>query len=399
MTAALPAAEILTPMAGGGRMTVLDRDTLRKLAEWSTDGFPVVSLYLDVDGRRFPKRADFLARAEHLARRAHDAAEEMDHREHARSVHRDAKRMWDFVNDEFDRKGGTRGLALFGCWAAGLWEELSLPERAPERVVIGARPYLLPLEAMLEHSETVCLALVDREKARLFVSVLDRIEEVSDVLDEVPGWHDQGGWSQARFQRHIKEHVQRHLKHVADVLMGLFRRRRYERLVLAGPDEVVAELERELHDYVRRTIVARTSLPMVSSPADALERIRGLEEQLERTREEEAVRRLSAEIDGGTGRAVAGMQDTIAALEEGRVDTLIVGANLEVAGVRCPSCGHLAPRGRACAACGAVMEETPDLVEEAIESALRQRCRVEVLPQGSAEHIASLGGIGALLRF
>lgn len=380
-------------------MTVLDRDTLRKLAEWRTNGFPIVSLYLDVDGRRFPKRADYVARAEHLVRRGYEAAHAMEDRDHARSVHRDAKRMLDFVSEEFDRKGGVRGVALFGCSGVGLWEELPLPARVPERIVVGGRPYLLPLEATLERSETVCTALVDREKARLFVSALDRIEEVSDVLDDVPGWHDQGGWSQSRFQRHIKEHVQRHLKHVADVLMGLFQRRRYERLVLAGPEEILAELERELHDYVRRTIAARTSLPIVASPSDVLEKIRELEEDLERAREHEAVRRLSAEIDAKTGRAVAGMEETIAALEEGRVDTLLVGANLEAAGLRCPSCGHVAFRERACPACGAALEETAELVEEAVESALRQRCRVEVLPQGFADDLVSLGGIGALLRF
>jgi peptide chain release factor subunit 1 len=380
-------------------MTVLDRETLRKLAEWNTNGFPVVSLYLDVDGRRFPKRADYVARADHLIRRAREEAQGMEDRAHARSVHGDAKRMWDFVSDEFDRKGGVRSLTLFGCSAMGLWEELTLPAWVPERILIGERPYLLPAEVVLQGYEDVCLALVDREKARLFVSALDRIEEVSDVLDDVPGWHDQGGWSQARFQRHIKEHVLRHLKHVSEVLMGLFRRHRYQRLVLAGPDEVVAELERELHDYVRRTIVARTSLPMHSSPTDVLQTIRELEEQMERRREEEAVGRLWAEIEAQTGRAVAGMVDTIAALEEGRVETLIVGADLEASGVRCPSCGHLAPRGRSCPACGARMDETPDLVEEAVESALRQRCRVEVLTQGFADDLARHGGIGALLRF
>jgi peptide chain release factor subunit 1 len=380
-------------------MTSPDRDTLRKLADWSTGGFPVVSLYLDVDGKRFPKRADFLARAEHLVHRAFEIARAMDDREHARSVHQDAKRMLDFVDGEFDRKGGVRGLALFGCSGMGLWEEVVVPGRVPERVVVGARPYLLPLEALLEGFETVCLALVDREKARLFVSALDRIEEVSEVLDEVPGWHDQGGWAQARFQRHIREHVQRHLKHVAEVLLRLLQRGRYEHLVLAGPDEVVAELERELHDYVRRTIVARTSLPVTASQADVLERVRELEEDLERRREEESVGRLASEIEGHTGRAVAGMDGTLAALEEGRVDTLLVAADLEVAGVRCTSCGHLGLRGRSCAACGAPTEETPDLVEEAVESALRQGSRVEVLPQDLAAELGRFGGVGALLRF
>ena len=379
-------------------MTVLDRETLRKLAEWDTNGFPVVSLYLDVDGRRFPKRGDYVARADHLIHRALDQAQGMEDRGHARSIQGDATRMRDFVT-EFDRKGGVRGLSLFGCSGGGLWEELTLPAWVPERMVIGDRPYLLPAEVVLQGYEDVCLALVDREKARLFVSALDRIEEVSDVLDDVPGWHDQGGWSQARFQRHIKEHVLRHLKHVSEVLLGLFRRHRYQRLVLAGPDEILAELDRELHDYVRRTIVARTSLPMHASSTEVLHTIRELEEQLERGREEEAVGRLSAEIEAKTGRAVTGMAETIAALEEGRVETLIVESDLEASGVRCPSCGHIGLRGRSCPACGARMDDAPDLVEEAIESALRQRCRVEVLTQGLTDDLARHGGIGALLRF
>jgi peptide chain release factor subunit 1 len=380
-------------------MTAADREVLRKLADWSTGGSPVVSLYLDVDGRRFPKRADYLARAEHLTHRAHEIARATKDREHARSVRRDAQRIWDHIDGEFDRKGGVRGLALFGCSAMDLWEEIVVSRRVPERVVVGERPYLVPLEALVERFETVCVALVDREKARVFISALDRIEEVSEMLDEVPGWHDQGGWAQARFQRHIRDHIQRHLKHVAEVLLRLLQRGRYHRLVLAGPDEVVAELERELHDYVRRAIVGRTTLKVTASAADVLERVRRLEEELERRREEEVLRRLISEIDGKTGRAAAGIEETVLALEEGRVETLLVAADLEVAGVRCPSCGHLELRGRSCPACGATTEETPDLVEEAVESALRQRTRVEVVPQGLAAELAGLGGIGALLRF
>lgn len=380
-------------------MTVADRETLRKLADWSTSGFPVVSLYLDVDGSRLPKRADYLARAEHLTHRAHENARTMNDREHARSVQRDAQRMWDYINGEFDRKGGVRGLALFGCSAMGLWEEIVVPRRVPERVVVGERPYLVPLEALVEGFETMCVALVDRERARVFISAVDRIEEVSDMLDEVPGWHDQGGWAQARFQRHIRDHIQRHLKHAAEVLLRLMQRGRYDRLVLAGPDEAVADLERELHDYVRRTIVGRITLAVTTSATDVLERVRRLEEELERHREEKAIRRLTSETDGKTGRAVAGIEDTLRALEEGRVDTLLVAADLEVAGVRCPSCGHLELRGRSCPACGVSTEETSDLVEEAVESALRQRTRVEVVPQGLAAGLARLGGVGALLRF
>lgn len=375
-------------------MTSLDRETLRALAEWDARGFPVASMYLDVDGRRHPRRADYVSRVEDLARRISDAPASA--RQHERSLRDDAERIVRFVRDEFDRRG-TRGLALFTSSGAGLWEALALPRPLRERTVVGPRPYLLPLEALLEAYETISVAIVDREKARLFRSELGEIEEVSDVLDEVPGWHDQGGWAQARFQRHIMEHVQRHLKHVAEVLLRLQEQGRLQRLVLAGPEEVVAELDRELHDYVRRTVVRRTTLSMASAPGEVLERIRAIEQELEREREEEAVSRLLAESEGGTGRAVTGMADTLAALEAGRVDTLVLADDLEVKGARCRRCGHLDLGDDRCPACGGEMGPVPDLAEEAVEGALRQRCRVETVPDAS--RLERVGGVGALLRF
>ena len=39
----------------------------------------------------------------------------------------------------------------------------------------------------------------------------------------MPGRHSQGGWSQARYQRHIEHLVQQHLKTVGDELDGRVR--------------------------------------------------------------------------------------------------------------------------------------------------------------------------------
>jgi peptide subunit release factor 1 (eRF1) len=91
------------------------------------------------------------------------------------------------------------------------------------------------------------------------------------------------------------------------------------------------------------------------------------------------------------------MAPTLAALEENRVDTLVVKDGLRATGVRCSSCGHLALDGRRCEVCGGPTEEVPDLVEEAVEAGLRLRCRVETVRDGAV--LDRSGGIGALLRF
>jgi peptide chain release factor subunit 1 len=372
-------------------MNRLDRGLLRKLAEWSTDGFPVTSVYLDVDGRRYPRRVEYVVRLDELLRKAENGDWGKEHR---RSISGDAERVRQFV-EGFERSA-TRGLALFSCAAAGLSEEVTLPQSVRDRVVVGSRPHLLPLEALVESFETFCTALVDREKARIFMTVGGRITEVSEILDEVHGQHDQGGWAQARMQRHIKEQVQRHLKHVGEALLRQ-QQQGFDHLILAGPEEVVAELERELHDYVGRTVVARITLPMAASSNEVLERTLAIEEELQTRRERQAVERVTSEVASGTGRALAGFDDTLSALEAGRVETLVIAFGLEASGRRCTACGHLATVGDRCSVCGGELEHVFDLVEEAVESALRQRCSVETIEDASA--LTALGGIAALLRF
>lgn len=375
-----------------------DRERVRSLAGWETGGLPVTTLYLDVDGRRRPRRRDYVRRAETLTGAACDQARAMLGREAFLSVCNDSGRIRTFVGDQLERRGSVRGLGLFSCSGAGLWEAVELSQPVRDAVHVSPRPRLVPLEAVLELAETFCTVLVDRERARIFLSSLGEIEEVSRLLDDVPGQHDQGGWAQARHQRHIEDHVQRHLKHVADTLLRIQRGRPFDHLVLAGPEEAVAELERGLHDYPRRRVLGRTSLPMIASADEVLERVTDFEIELESRREREAVERVLSESGSGTGRAVTGMADTLAALEANRAEVLVLAEGLRATGVRCERCGHLAaaPDGP-CEACGGPVVEVPDLVEEAVELALRERCRVEAVADGEA--LVEVGGVGALLRF
>jgi peptide chain release factor subunit 1 len=236
---------------------------------------------------------------------------------------------------------------------------------------------------------------VDSEKARIFLAELGRIEEQRELVDDVPNRHDQGGWSQARYQRHVDEHRQRHLKHVAEVLLRFFKRRSFDHLILAGPQEVIAEFEKELHDYLRQRILARITLPMTASSNEVLQRSLACEEELDRAHLREAIDRITAESAAGR-QAVVGLSPTLNALGESRVATMVVGMDLRQSGRQCPSCGRLAEKGRRCPTCGAETHEVADVVEAAVIQALRQGARVE---STEAATFHERGGVGALLRF
>jgi len=377
-------------------MPEITREFLRKLSEWSSDGTPVSSFYLDVDGRKYPRKQELEVRADELCHRVRDEAEALQRREYRRSVERDAARFAEFVRD-LDR-GRTRGVALFSASSAGLWEQVLVPRSVPDRVTVSRHPDVLPLEALAETYETFGTCLVDREKARIFLARMGEISEQTDVFDDVPGQHDQGGWSQARYQRHIEEHVGRHFKHVGNVLLSLLKRKGFDHLILAGTEEVLAGFEPGLHDYVRQRIVARIHLPMTANAQEVLDRSLQVEERVEAERERGVLERLVAESAAGR-HGVMGLAGVLGALNEGRVDTLIVPFGFSAEGMRCMKCGRLSLGGRTCNVCGGALESVKDLVDHAVAAALQQGARVETLTMlnngpGGGHH-----GIGALLRF
>jgi peptide chain release factor subunit 1 len=365
-------------------------EELRHLASFEAAGAPVLSLYLNTDGRRFPRRGDYEVHLTDLVRRAR-STHGLD-REAARSLEADLDRVTEFVRKEFDR-GKTRGLAFFACSGAGLWHLYRLPVAVRGRVAVDRHPHVLRLEFLLARAETFATVLINRERARLFTARLGDLRERTEVLDEVPGKHGKGGWAQARFSRHIEEMVHKHLKHVAEVAFALSKAEPFDRVVLAGPEEVVATFEKGLHPWLADRVCARVTLPMNASRDRVAEATVAVEEIIETERSSDAVSRVLEEFAAGRA-AVVGVDRTLAALTQGRVETLVVSDGEARPGWRCAVCGLLATRDGKCPACGAGMLPVADLGEEMVDEALRRRCQVV-----TAETRPLPEGVGALLRF
>jgi peptide chain release factor subunit 1 len=369
----------------------LDSSVLRDLARWDPVGVPVSSLYLDVDGRRLPRPQDLQQRAGEIAHRLKEQAASLD-RAARKSVACDAGGMLQYLEQEFER-GPARGVALFSCRCAELWAEVRTSRPMADRAVVAGQPYLLPLEAMLETQRSFCAVLVDRSRARVFLARGGRIEERANVTDSVPGRHEQGGRAQARYQRHVEDHVGRHLRRVAEEVRRVDRAPGFDHLILGGPAETLAEFDRVLSGAIRRRIVERSPLPTTAAVGTVLDRIVAAEERLESEKESLMLERLRASTPaGGT---VTGVRETLRALNAGRVATLVVPLGATEPGVRCVSCGYLGVRNSACPRCRSRMEPVPDVLDAAVATALQHRVELETL--SSVDAGAPL--VGALLRF
>jgi peptide chain release factor subunit 1 len=293
-----------------------------------------------------------------------------------------------------------KALAIFSCEPRGLWQAHDLAVRVADHLAFDHKPDVAPLLELLDDHERYAVALVDKEKARLFTVFLGEIEETETLKDLVPGKHDQGGVSQAHYQGHHEMHVLWHLKRVAQHLAELSRRRRFDRLILAGPEEATSELRRLLPRALAGRLVSVVPAELFATDAEVLEATLEVERRVEREVEERLLQELLDTARAG-GRATYGVEPTLEALWMAAVQTLVVADGVHAGGSECTVCGRLVPGSVAtCPACGASMRAVHELFHRAMERAHEQAGRVEVVHGAAAQRLLEAGGgLGALLRY
>lgn len=372
-------------------MAALTDATIRRLAAFKAEQQPVVTLYLDVDGRRWPRWQDCEARAELLLRQAHERASANGHAGAAP----DLERVQSYVKGGLDRSS-TRGLAVFAS-GDDLWEVFPLPVAVQDQIVVNQSPHVRQLESVIDNNETFGVLLADRQRARMFVFELGALIDKSELFDALPRHEDEGGDRDraGHLPDHINEAAHKHLKRAAHVAFEAYKEHAYDHLILAAPQELGNVLERELHSYLKERIAARLDVAPSASDAEIIEAALAVEEEVERERHAALVARLKDAV--GTGNGVAGIDAVLQAVVERRVDTLVVSDGYEQEGWRCDHCGNLAVRGRTCQVCGETMTHCHDIVEEALEDALRNSSSVKVCV-GDAD-LDVMGRVGAILRF
>jgi peptide chain release factor subunit 1 len=370
----------------------------RRLVAHSGD-HPVISLYLDLDPERFatpPARSSEIRSLIDDAARKIESQDRLTHQQRI-SLRADVQRIRSFLSSPDAPFKGARTLAVFSSAEGELFETIQLSRPVPAQVVIGSNPYVAP---MLEAVQTRwwLVALVNRRAARILAGSPDRLSERVRVDDGVHGQHDQGGWSQANYERSIEHDVEAHLKRIAEIINRRWRVERFSRIAIGGPQETVPRFEELLAEEVRRQLAGRVDVD-ISSATET--QVRAVVEKLvaedDKRHERQTLDRLEAGIGSG-GRATGGPERTLEALNERRVETLLLEPGFDGRGERCPTCGLLiVDADGTCPADGTKLEEVDHLREAVIEAAITQDA--DVLIVRSYPDLGPHRGIAALLRF
>jgi peptide chain release factor subunit 1 len=371
-------------------VVTLTEEAIRSLASFKGDGAPVTSVYLDVDGGRHVRFQDAVRAADSMLKEA--LAKHADEP----SVATDLQRVQELVRGGVDRSK-TRGLAVFSCSALDFWHVVELPVRVRDQVVVNHSPSVRQLEAVIDEYERFGVLLADKQRARVLVYELGELIESTELVDMLPRGDDNDhSYRREQAQHHQSALVHQHLRHAADAAFRVFRDRGFERLIIGAPEEIANELRSVLHPYLQERVEARCSIPVGASDAEIRAAAHEVEAQVERRTEAELVQRLRDAV-GARARGVVGLDDTLRALVERRVETILVSQGFGHEGWRCGSCAYIGRIGRTCPVCSAEMYYVDDVVEEAIEEALAQSCDVEICVDNADLDV--LGRIGALLRY
>ena len=384
------------------------REHVHRLTAIGTTRHWVVSCYLKLEPRD-RSRGKYLIKLKNRVRARLEWLQDQEPDRMARDVvARDCARIREYL-EQAGQLPPSRGVAMFACEPLELFEVVPLPRVFRSRLSIDRSPLVRELAALDDEFGLVLAAVYDRTEARFYRVTAGGAEELDGVTADVPARTGRfqgrdgitrhagnvGVPGEHNYHRRIKEEKQRHYAEVADRLFALQRAMPARGIVLGGVGAEAEAVGPHLHPYLRKLLLGTVKLnPKTLSESAVLEAVLDVRQLSERRWELDHLDELREGL--ATGWAVTGVAATLRALAQGQVRVLLVDPTAARSGVRCRESGHLALSAEECGATGDP-EIVPDVVDEAIEEALRQGSHVDVLE--APEVRSQVDELGALLRF
>ena len=374
---------------------------LSRLARMKPGRHPIVSCYLKLEPRD-RARGKYLVKFKNRQRLVERSLEWLaPDRAEREAVLKDLARIRNYLSTP-TRLPATQGVAIFASSGLGLFDVLPLPRVHRSRLAVDRTPLVRELAALEDEVGRLLTVVVDRTGARLFeVTAFDAREVATVKAEATRGGRFHGarqnapGVGEHSFHQRLKQERQRHLDRVARALFERHQRSPVHGLVIAGPGPEATALEPYLHPYLAERLLGAAHLnPREATPGLVHAATVAVREAHRQAAEHDLIHDLlEAE---GSGWAVNGLAETLKALARGQVRTLLVAEEDAIPGFRLSGSGRLTLNAADSRGEGDTIPVV-DVVDDAIEEALRQHVAVEVLT--GEESRARVEGLAALFRF
>ncbi len=380
---------------------------IEKLAAFEPNGAKFISIYLDA-------RANQNGRDEYQAWLKTQFFEygiqfEND-TEKERKYSEIQKRISEFLENERDE--AANGMAIFAEVGGDFFETVQLDEAFPNnRFFVFDRPHLFPLVRIVEQNPKYVALWADTNKADIYVfggeNTLNTETETNAKVEEIQGEKTNrsqvGGWSQARYQRHVENFHLQHAKETVEELEKLMRDRKIEHLVLCGDETTIMPILRpQLSKETDEKVIAVLNMSQYASEDEIREKTHeavGIENAV---KDKERVERVFNTAKAAAGLGTLGVEETLAALSNGQVQELVIASNFDAIKYNPKQVEQVlenyAP-GDDNSATGELPEasEKRQIGDELIIRALNSAAKIVFIEDESL--LEEAGGVGAVLRY
>lgn len=349
---------------------------------------PVLSIYLNTD----PSEGN----AEVYRLRLRTMLKDVD-------MPKDVAAIEEYFQHQYDWSG--RSVVVFSCASKDFFRAYSLAIPMRDRVRINHAPHVKPLANLLDSYGGYGVALVDKQGIRLFYFHLGESGEQEGMLGESIKRTKRGGASSYPGRRggtagqtnYVDEVTERNMKEAAEFATRFFQDHNVRRVLIGGTEDNVAQFRSFLPKSWQSLVVGSFPSSMTASKNEVLNRALQIGQEAEIRREKRLLNHLVTSAAKKHG-AVLGLDETLQALQEGKIQTLVINEGYREAGFQCQGCGYLTGiEMPTCPYCGGSFALQPDVVEVAIRRVMKQGGEVEFVHPDNAEK--KFKGIGAILRY
>jgi peptide chain release factor subunit 1 len=302
-------------------MTLIDQ--LDRLAAFEQSPYPVISLYLNTqpDGRGRDNFQAFVRKE--LKARAQTYPARSPERE---MIERDMERISTYL--ETSLQPSANGVAIFACDAAELFATIQLDAPLSEHwLYVGDQPHLYPLARVASQYPRYAVVLADTNRTRILVIADGGVAGDTAIEGTKTRRTTQGGWSQARYQRHVENYHLHHIKDVVAALEKIVMQEGIDRVIVSGDPVVIPLVREQLPKPLAEKVVDELSIPSDAPEADVIAATRASITEVDaKTDREKVAAAIGAYRAGGLG--IVGPDATLLALTNGQVDELLLTASL-----------------------------------------------------------------------
>lgn len=299
------------------------------------------------------------------------------------------------------------GLALFSCEENDFFRAYPVAVSFRNRLRVGPKPYVKPLAHLLDHYAYYGVILIDRVGARYFEYHLGELLSTEGILGEdvrklkkgsgsSAGGMRGGGRGEQGGSRHEDEVVQRNMRDAANAAGLFFSKKPIRRLFLGGTAENVAQYRELLSKQLQSCIAGTFAMDMTAGEHEVREQTLILLHEANLVRENNLVKQLITSHAKG-GNAALGMDDTLQAISDKRVQTLIISDGLHFPGYIEEDAGFVVANLARSPLSEQELIEVPDVVDSAVAFTVAQGGHVEVVSDNP--ELEASGRIGAVLRY